>query len=205
LSTNGYTANFVSANVGTGIGVTVNGLLLTGPSANNYTLTQPVGLTANITPVVLTVSAVNKSRTYGLPNSLTASYNGFVPGEGTNVLTGAPGLSTSATTNSPPGTYPITIGPGTLSAANYFIIFNGGTLTVVGLPQLSGTALNGNQFVFNMPTIAGQTYQIEYKDNLTAATWSLLGSPIVGTGNSLIITNGLSASPQRFFRLQISP
>ena len=205
LSTNGYTANFVSANVGTGIAVTISGLSLSGPSAPNYTLTQPVGLTANITPATLTASAVNMSRTFGLPNSLTVSYNGFVHSEGTNVLTGAPSLSTSATTNSPPGTYPITIGPGTLSATNYAFVFNGGTLTVVGLPQLSGVALKGNQFVFNLPTITGQTYQIEYKDNLTATTWSLLGGPIAGTGYPIVITNGLSASPQRFFRLKISP
>ena len=49
LSTNGYTATFASASVGTGIGVTVAGLTLTGSAAANYTLTQPAGLTANIT------------------------------------------------------------------------------------------------------------------------------------------------------------
>ncbi|MGA2281541.1 MAG: YDG domain-containing protein, partial [Verrucomicrobiota bacterium] len=205
LSTNGYTANFVNANVGTGIVVTVSGLSLIGPSAANYTLAQPVELTANIMPATLTVSAANMSRTYGLPNSLTVSYNGFVPGEGTNVLTGAPSLSTSATTNSPPGVYPITVGPGTLSAANYTFIFKGGTLTVVALPQLSGVALNGDQFVFNWPTVTGQTYQLQYKDNLAAATWILLGSPVVGTGSPIIVTNGLGASPQRFFRVVISP
>jgi hypothetical protein len=206
LSTNGYAANFASPNVGTGIVVTMSGLTLTGASANNYTLTQPVGLTANITPATLTVTADDKSRTYGLPNPLlTAAYNGFVNGEGTNVLAGAPSLSTSATTNSPPGSYAITVGPGTLGAANYAFVFNGGTLTVGGAPQLSGVALNGNQFIFSLPTITGQTYQLEYKDNLTAATWTLLGGSMAGTGNLLMITNALDASPQRFFRLVISP
>jgi hypothetical protein len=204
--TNGYTANFVSAGVGSNITVTVSGLALGGASAVNYTLTQPGGLTANITPATLTVTADDKSRTYGLPNPLlTAAYNGFVHSEGTNVLAGAPSLSTSATTNSPPGSYAITVGPGTLNAANYAFIFNGGTLTVGALPQLSGVALNGNQFIVNLPTIAGQTYQLQYKDNLTAATWTLLGSPMAGTGSSIIITNVLGASPQRFFRLVISP
>jgi len=92
-----------------------------------------------------------------------------------------------------------------LHAANYAFVFNGGTLTVGVLPQLRGVTLKGNQFVFNWPTITGQTYQIEYKDNLTAATWTLLGGPMVGTGNLLIITNALGTSPQRFFRLVISP
>jgi hypothetical protein len=49
LVTNGYVANFSSANVGTNIAVTVSGLTLAGSAATNYTLTQPVGLTANIT------------------------------------------------------------------------------------------------------------------------------------------------------------
>jgi hypothetical protein len=205
LSTNNYTANFMSANVGTGIGVTVGGLTLTGASATNYTLTLPSGITGNIMPAMLTVSAVNQSRTYGLPNSLAVSYGGFVQSEGTNVLTGAPSLSTTATTNSPPGTYSITAGPGTLSAANYIFIFIGGTLTVVASPKLSGVALDGNQFVLNWPTVAGQTYQLQYKDNLTAATWSSLGAVVPGTGGSIIVTNDLGASPQRFFRLGISP
>jgi hypothetical protein len=65
--------------------------------------------------------------------------------------------------------------------------------------------LNGNQFIFSLPTITGQTYQLEYKDNLTAATWTLLGGSMAGTGNLLMITNALDASPQRFFRLVISP
>jgi hypothetical protein len=205
LSTNGYTASFISPNVGTGIIVTVSGLTLTGASATNYTFSPPPGITANITPANLTVSAVSKSRTYGLTNSLTASYNGFVYSEGTNVLIGAPSLSTSAATNSPPGNYSIIVGPGTLSATNYTFIFNSGTLTVVALPQLNGVASNGNQFILNWATIAGQTYQLQYKDNLTAATWTLLGGFLAGTGSPIIITNDLGASPQRFFTLLISP
>jgi hypothetical protein len=48
LNTNGYVANFASASVGSGIAVTVSGLTLSGVSAGNYTLAQPVGLVANI-------------------------------------------------------------------------------------------------------------------------------------------------------------
>ena len=204
LLTNGYTANFASANVGTGIAVTVNGLSLNGASATNYTLTPPAGLTANITPATLTVSAVSKSRTIGLPNSLTASYSGFVLSEGTNVLTGAPSLSTTATTNSPPATYPITVSIGTLSATNYvFAGFTPGILTVVAAPQLGGVALAGNKVVFSWPSIAGQTYYLQYRDNLTTETWTLLGLPVAGTGNPISATNSLSASPQRFFRLGV--
>ena len=205
LSTNGYTANFVSAGAGNNIGVTVGGLTLTGAAATNYTLTQSTGLTANITQAPLTVNAVNTSWTYGLPNpSLTVSYSGFVPGEGTNVLAGAPNLSTSATTNSPPGPYAIIVSLGTLSAANYTFFFTNGTLTIMAAPQLNGVTLNDNQMLFSYLTIIGQTYQVQYKDILTAATWTPLGVPVNGTGDSIIVTNALSASSQRFFRLAIS-
>ena len=131
LSTNGYTANFASAGAGNNIGVTVSGLTLTGTSATNYTLTQPVGLTANITPATLTVSADNYSRAYGATNPvLTASYSGFENGDTIGVLSGNPALNTAATTNSPVGTYAITVGPGTLSATNYAFSFTNGLLTV---------------------------------------------------------------------------
>jgi hypothetical protein len=206
LSTNGYAANFASAGVGNGIAVTVGGLTLTGAAAGNYTLTPPTGLAANITPVTLTVSADNKSRTFGLPNPpLTVTYSGFIPSEGTGVLTGNPGLSTSATTNSPPGIYAITVGPGTLNAANYIFAFASGTLTVAAAPQLTGFNLNANQFVIGWPTIAGQHYQLEFKDNLAATTWNPLGGSVAGTGNPIIVTNDVTASPQRFFRLIITP
>jgi hypothetical protein len=49
LNTNGYSANFGSAGVGSGIAVTVTGLNLSGASAADYSLTQPTGLTASIT------------------------------------------------------------------------------------------------------------------------------------------------------------
>jgi hypothetical protein len=205
LSTNGYVANFASPNVGTGIGVTVSGLTLTGSAAGNYTLSQPVGLSASITPAVLTVSAVNQNMTYGLSiPPLTASYSGFVNGEDTNVLSGAPSLSVSATTNSLPGTYTITVGPGTLFAVDYTFTFINGILTVVAVPELNGLALNGSQFVFSWPTVTGQSYQLQYRDNLATGTWTSLGGLMPGTGNPVMVTNILSASPQRFFRVVVS-
>jgi len=205
LSTNGYLANFVSAGVGSGIGVAVSGLSLTGSSASNYTLIQPLARTANITPATLTVSADNRSKPYGLSNPpLTFSYNGFVNGEGAGVLTGAPSLSTSAVTSSPPGQYEITVSAGTLSAANYVFAFVNGTLTVLG-PQLSPTLLSSNQLSLGWVSVAGQTNQIESTTNLSTGTWAPLGNPIVGSGNSVIVTNSLDASPQRFFRLRIGP
>ena len=82
---------------------------------------------------MLTVSAGNLSRPYATTNPpLVAVYSGFVPGESkTNSdVPGAPVLSTTATTNSAAGSYPITISKGTLVSTNYSLIFSNGTLTV---------------------------------------------------------------------------
>jgi hypothetical protein len=204
LSTNGYVANFASANVGTNTAVSVSGLALTGSASGNYVLGAPA-LAANITPVTLTVSALNNSRTYGLQNPpLTVSYSGFVHGEGTNVLTGAPGLMTSATNSSPPGAYAITVSVGTLYATNYSFNFVNGTLTVVAQPKLSTVALGGNQLVFSWPTITNQTYLIEATTNLNNPVWTPVGGAVAGTGNPVSVTNILGALPQEFFRLSIT-
>jgi autotransporter-associated beta strand protein len=58
LDASSYTATFSTKNVGIAIPVTVTGLALGGTQAGNYTLTQPTGLTANITPAMLTVTGV---------------------------------------------------------------------------------------------------------------------------------------------------
>jgi hypothetical protein len=206
LSTNNYTANFACASVGTNIPVSVSGLTLSGASAANYTLASLAGLTANITPITLMVNAASNCKTFGMPNpALTASYSGFVNNEGTNVLTGAPSLSTSATINSPPGYYTISVGIGTLNATNYTFAFADGTLMVAAQPRLSGVRLGTNQLAITWPTITNQTYQLECATNLNQAVWTPLGDPVAGTGSSLIVTNCFDVSSPWFFRMAISP
>jgi uncharacterized repeat protein (TIGR01451 family) len=82
----------------------------------------------------LTVTATNERKALGNPNpALAWTISGLVNGDNPGVVTGAPALSTTATTTSPLGAYPITItSRGTLAAANYdFPTFVNGTLTVV--------------------------------------------------------------------------
>lgn len=61
LSTNGYSATFASPSVGTK-NVSVQGLVLTGTAAGNYTLTQPT-LSATITAAPLTLTGVTAANT----------------------------------------------------------------------------------------------------------------------------------------------
>ena len=62
---------------------------------------------------------------------------------------------------------------------------------------------SGTNLWLNWPAAAGQTYQLEYKDNLASPVWTPLGGPVTGTGASLTLTNNFGASPQRFFRLRL--
>ena len=100
-------------------------------SAQNYSFAFVNG-TLRIGPAVLTVTANNASMTYGgtLP-TFTASYTGFVNGDGQGVLSGAPSLTTTATSSSTVGNYTITAAQGTLTAQNYTFVFVNGVLTIV--------------------------------------------------------------------------
>ena len=199
----GGAANFIDQNVGTGKSVTAIGLTLSGTAAGNYAVNTTASTLADITPAPLSIIADNKSKTAGLPNpTLTATYVGFVSGDDTNSLTTLPTLSTTAIDSSPAGTYPITASGAV--AANYTINYSGGTLTVVEVPQISNTKVSANQFIFSFPTILHEEYQVEYKDDLSAPTWTSLGSLIDGTGNSITVTNPITGS-KRFYRVEVSP
>jgi hypothetical protein len=48
--------------------------------------------------------------------------------------------------------------------------------------------------------VAGRTYRAEYKDDLTAPTWTPLGNPSVANLDRLTFTDNMSAHAQRFYR-----
>jgi CSLREA domain-containing protein len=102
-------------------------------AGGNYTLMLAANpATLSVTPAVLTVTVSNVSRVYGVANpTFTISYHGFVNGDLRRVIGGSPTVTTTATPGSPPGQYPIVVGLGTLSAANYTFALGTGTLTVV--------------------------------------------------------------------------
>jgi hypothetical protein len=62
--------------------------------------------------------------------------------------------------------------------------------------------MDGN-LILSWPGQTGQTYQLEYRDDLTTGTWTVVGSAVTGTGATLTLTNSTGTSPQRFFRLRL--
>lgn len=103
-------------------------------TASNASETAQQTFSLTIDQAPLSVEADSKSKVYGAPNpALTYTVSGLVNGDTESVLSGS--LATTATIDSPVGSYPIT--QGTLSAANYEIAFKQGTLTVTEIPRWS--------------------------------------------------------------------
>jgi hypothetical protein len=127
---------------------------------------------------VLTVTANNASMTYGgtLP-TFTATYSGFQNGDGAGVLSGSPSLTTTATSSSPVGSYPITAAQGTLAAQNYSFVFVNGTLAI-NRAQLTVKANNLSMTYLSQPPTL--TYTVTGFVN--GDTQSVLsGTPVLST------------------------
>jgi hypothetical protein len=71
----------------------------------------------------------------------------------------------------------------------------------ISVPLTVQTA--GTNLFINWPAVAGQTYQLQYKDDLAAPAWTPVGNPVTGTGVPLTLTNNFGGSAQRYFRLQL--
>ena len=108
---------------------------ITASQAGNsyYAAATPVVQSFTVVPATLTVTAQNLSMASGsaVP-TLSANITGFVNGDASTVVSGTPALSTTATSTSPVGTYPITVSQGTLAATNYTFSFASGVLDIYG-------------------------------------------------------------------------
>ncbi|MGB7746140.1 MAG: YDG domain-containing protein [Verrucomicrobiia bacterium] len=189
LATNGYTANFASSNVANGITITVAGLSLGGAQAGNYTLTQPAGLTANITPLGLTVSGLTISnKVYNRATVATLNTNGYTLNM---VIDGdAVTLATNGYTAS-------------FASSN---VANGITVTVAGLSL--GGAQAGN-YTLTQPagltanitplglTVSGLTISNKVYDGTAAAnlnTNNYTFNTVIGGDVVTLVTNGYIAT-----------
>jgi hypothetical protein len=62
----------------------------------------------------------------------------------------------------------------------------------------------GANMILSWSSSVGQTYQLQYTDDLGTPLWTSFGSPQPGDGTVLSVTNA-AAQGQRFFRLQVAP
>ncbi len=106
---------------------------LGGTSASNYTLTEPLGLVANITPATLTYTAAPASFTAGqILTGLSGTLSGFVSTDSqANATAGALIWTTTAGVSSQPGHY--AVDGGGLTARNYVFVEAAGNSTALTL------------------------------------------------------------------------
>jgi hypothetical protein len=187
-----------------GTGGTTYGPTSTAPTAaGSYTVVATVSNpnylgsatgTLVISPALLTATANNGTMVAGTAvPALTASYNGFVPGDTVAVLSGSPALSTTANSSSPAALYPITIVKGTLSAANYSFAFVNGTMLVSPAPTASiaiSAKLTGSAAAGYTATVTATNSGAGAAANAQLTTASL-GS---ATGSGLPISFGTIAA-----------
>lgn len=142
-------------------------------------------LTVNKADLIIT--ADNQLKFEGQPNpTLTVSYNSFVLGETPAVLLTPPVVTTTATTGSAPGTYPITVTGATSN--NYTISFVAGVLTVQAKQTQTITfAAPATKTYGNADFATGAT-----STNSTIPITYISSNPAVATiiGNNIHITGG---------------
>jgi hypothetical protein len=173
-----FAASGPCTNSGVIKGVGVCSITASAPGNGTY---SAASLTQSFTvyPAVLKVTATNLTSGYGQPlPPLTYSYTGFVNHETSSVISGVPALSTTATSTSNAGNYPITVSTGTLAAANYSFLYVSGTLTV---QQTSQTIT----FVTNPPS--GATYGSSFT---VAATGGASGNAVTFTSSGSCSNSG---------------
>jgi filamentous hemagglutinin family protein len=142
LVVTGASGLFTDANVADGKSVAITGYTVIGADAGNYLLVQPTGVTANITPLTLTLNgliASDKVYDGSVSAAVTATLNGVLSGDNVSLasLTGsfvdknvAAGKTVSVTVGGLSGT----------EAGNYRIL---NTTTTANITRLASVAWTG--------------------------------------------------------------
>ncbi len=71
-----------------------------------------------------------------------------------------------------------------------------------GVPVRITATISGGNIQLSFPTAVGSSYQVQYKNALTDATWTNLGGPLTGNGSTMSASDPISGS-SRFYKLQI--
>jgi sugar lactone lactonase YvrE len=149
----------VGATAGTASGATTGAGLCritasapAGPAPNNSTYSA-ASLTRSFTiltaPLTVTANPITVGYGQSIPQ-LSPAFGSLVNGDSlTTAVSGIPALSTTATSSSSVGAYPITVSTGSLAAANYSFVFVPGTLTIQQASQAALTLGAGSPLIYS--------------------------------------------------------
>ena len=129
----------------------------------------------------MTANAVSVSYGAAIP-ALTATITGFVNSDTAAVVTGSASLNTTATAGSAVGQYPITVGLGTLSAANYtFGTFTGSQVTITKAAASVTPNAASKTYGAADPAFTGTLTGFLAGDNVTATYSRTAGESVAGS------------------------
>lgn len=133
--------SIASATVGTGKAVTVTGYSISGADSGNYSLTQPTGLTVDITKATPTITAAPTASGIKYPLTLASS----TLSGGTASVAGSFSWTTSATIPTPgTASYPVTFTP--TDTTNYNTASaNASVTSTIAQARNTGGAVTANQ------------------------------------------------------------
>ena len=150
----------------------------------NWLSQTSVSVSYAIDPAQITVIPQSISRQYGVANPvLTCSYFGFKNNETESVLSKQPEVETTATVDSPVGTYPII--PSGAEAQNYTFNYERGTLTItkadqtIEWDQQLGTTNVGDVIELTATSSAGLPIKYTSTDETIAEIFSQGGKKFV--------------------------
>lgn len=181
--------NFIDKNVGTGKAITITGYTLGGAQAGNYVLTQPTGLTANITAKALSVTSpavTTKAYDGTTTATLTGTLSGIVSPDVVNFV----GTGTFASANAGSG---ISVtSTSSLSGAD------AGNYTLTQPTGLTGT-ISGKVLTINSPSVTTKVYDGTTAAVITGTLFGIVAPDVVtlsGTGTfaSANVGSGISVT-----------
>ena len=163
-------------------------------------LTVPTNQVINeLTTLNVSASATDSDTpTNTLTFSLLSPPAGMTIDPNTGAITWTPGVLQSPSTN----TIKVVVtdnGLPNLSVTNSFIV----TVNDVYVPPpvIQNIQLTTTRAVLTCTASSNHIYRLQYKDNFTDSTWTDAAPDVTATGSVLMITNQLSSSNQRLYRV----
>jgi len=149
-----------------------------------------------LTTLNLSASAIDSD----IPTN-TLTFSLISPPSGMTINTNTGAISWSPTEAQGPSTNTITVivtddGSPNLSDTKSF------TVTVNGPPPfIQGIEVTNGMAILSCQTVPGQTYRLQCKGAFTETNWTDLLPDVTATGSITLLTNEVSASTQKFYRL----
>jgi hypothetical protein len=182
--------------------------------ANMYVETTDLfrGAAMSFSGTILNTNLLDPSHTNSEGNgwTCTAFIKDFAPDYSSSVITRAD-LATNAgtfnisytTMNDVPGRHVQwgfeTIGPDVWHSDP--ILASLGNIVVAPYPHITVTAsVTGTTLNLSFPSVTGYGYTVQYKNNITDATWTTLTTRS-GTGSIITVTDSTSSNAHRFYRV----